>query len=1460
MSTDRWIIDSNGQQLLKYDVFLSFRGEDTRKSFVDHLYHALHQKGVETYKDDTKIRKGKTISHELIQAIEDSKFYIIVFSKNYASSSWCLEELVKIMECQKMTDQHTAYHVFFDVEPTEVRNQNGAVEAAFSKYEKNESAGKWREALRNAADLAGWELKNILDGGEDTRKSFVDHLYHALHQKGVETYKDDTKIRKGKTISHELIQAIEDSKFYIIVFSKNYASSSWCLEELVKIMECQKMTDQHTAYHVFFDVEPTEVRNQNGAVEAAFSKYEKNESAGKWREALRNAADLAGWELKNILDGHEAKLIQKIVEEISLELRFINSGVDENLIGMKTRIDDVVSSLELGFDDVRMIGIKGMGGAGKTTLARAVYDHISFQFEGCSFVENVREESKPSMSGLKLLQKQVLSDVLSDQGISVSGVLEGKSMLKKKMCGKKVLIVLDDVDKIEQLVALAGDRSWFKPGSRIIITTRDAQVLIGHKVNLIRDVHLLMDKEAMCLFSRHAFGREIPNEGYKELSEQVVSYAAGLPLTIRVLGSFLCGKDDLDWKDALERLETIPLNETMKVLELSYIGLEEDYKEIFLDVACILKGWRKENAIRALESCGFRARNGLRVLELKSLITTSEVGHLWMHDHIEEMGKNIVRRLSPNEPKRHSRLWINEEIVDILANDSGTQATKCITLNAYGLNFEILMNGLTNMKELRFLYVDAEYVREDKVSKWNFDEVSLHLPNALRFLSWENYPFSSLPKTFQAKDLVGLEMQHSNIVQLLKDGEEKVFLKLRFLKFRDSYIRTLDLGLAPNLEMLHLKNCYNLVKIKLITHNLKELHLESCDNLEELHMPAESPKLRSLKLFVSKLTTLDLGIIPNLETLSLYQCTDMVELQIPAECSKLLRLELNYLMLTTLRFRITPNLETLRLNNCTHMVELQIPAECSKLVNLEFDNLVLTTLRLGITPNLKTLRLNNCTDMVALQIPAECPKLVNLDLSNLKLRTLHLGITPNLETLRLRDCTDMVELHMPSECPKLVDLDLSNLKLRTLHLGITPNLETLRLNSCTDMVELQIPAECPKLVNLDLDNLKLRTLHLGNTSNLETLRLNNCTDMVELQILAECPKLVNLDLINLKLRTFHLGITPNLETLSVSQCTDMVKLRMPTECPKLVTLDLNNVMVRTLDLGPTPSLERLNLEYCCDLEEINAPAECLKKLRHLDISHCGRFDSFVFEDTWPKLVSLFELHLIAVKTGACDPSNTWPEFQFTCYYIDDSASSFENLERLVSLGFGARINVDFLSDIMCGLQCLRMLTLEGGIPEVPKNLDGLDCLEELSLRSTDIKTLPDSICMLKHLKSLKLESCLLLEKLPVDIGRLECLERLVLFDCTLLQDIPNSICEMKRLEHLELSYCIRVEKLPEEFGRLKCLKDLNIQGTWISHLPYSIFGLKGLRVVGDRWSLEACGLTRKARRTSYEDDETFCYI
>ncbi|XP_024964796.1 toll/interleukin-1 receptor-like protein [Cynara cardunculus var. scolymus] len=129
-----------------------------------------------------------------------------------------------------------------------------------------------------------------------------------LKKESIETYKDDKNLEKGEKISKELIQAIEESRFHVIVFSKNYASSSWCLDELVMITECQKRQTEQTLYPIFYDVEPTEVRKQSGAFGETFAKRRKEEFEGKWRKALQDAASFSGRDLSTIADGHEVEL------------------------------------------------------------------------------------------------------------------------------------------------------------------------------------------------------------------------------------------------------------------------------------------------------------------------------------------------------------------------------------------------------------------------------------------------------------------------------------------------------------------------------------------------------------------------------------------------------------------------------------------------------------------------------------------------------------------------------------------------------------------------------------------------------------------------------------------------------------------------------------------------------------------------------------------------------------------------------------------------------------------------------------------------------------------------------------------------------------------------------------------------------------------------------------------------
>ena len=145
----------------KYDVFISFRGEDTRNNFTSHLLAALCQKSIKTY-IDLELERGDEISQALTKAIEDSNVSVIVFSENYASSRWCLDELTKILECKKNQGQ-VVVPVLYKVDPSNVRKQTE--NQALTKYEQyfgaltEDKVHKWRAALTGAANLAGWDFR-----------------------------------------------------------------------------------------------------------------------------------------------------------------------------------------------------------------------------------------------------------------------------------------------------------------------------------------------------------------------------------------------------------------------------------------------------------------------------------------------------------------------------------------------------------------------------------------------------------------------------------------------------------------------------------------------------------------------------------------------------------------------------------------------------------------------------------------------------------------------------------------------------------------------------------------------------------------------------------------------------------------------------------------------------------------------------------------------------------------------------------------------------------------------------------------------------------------------------------------------------------------------------------------------------------------------------------------------------
>ncbi|KAH9726225.1 ADP-ribosyl cyclase/cyclic ADP-ribose hydrolase [Citrus sinensis] len=155
---------SSSRNNKKYDVFVSFRGEDTRDNFTSHLYSALSRQNIQTFIDD-QLNRGDEISESLVNAIEASAISVIIFSESYASSRWCLDELVKILECKKEYAQ-ILIPVFYRVDPSDVRNQTGSFGDSFSKLEERvkENSKKlqtWRNALKEAATLSGFPSQSI---------------------------------------------------------------------------------------------------------------------------------------------------------------------------------------------------------------------------------------------------------------------------------------------------------------------------------------------------------------------------------------------------------------------------------------------------------------------------------------------------------------------------------------------------------------------------------------------------------------------------------------------------------------------------------------------------------------------------------------------------------------------------------------------------------------------------------------------------------------------------------------------------------------------------------------------------------------------------------------------------------------------------------------------------------------------------------------------------------------------------------------------------------------------------------------------------------------------------------------------------------------------------------------------------------------------------------------------------
>nr|XP_011458731.1 PREDICTED: TMV resistance protein N-like isoform X2 [Fragaria vesca subsp. vesca] len=603
--------------------------------------------------------------------------------------------------------------------------------------------------------------------GEDTRWGFISHLDHQLEFCQVfKTFKDDRELEIGSEISPKLLTAVEHSHLAIVVLSPNYASSTWCLDELAKIIEFMEPGDKRVL-PVFLNVDPSDVRHQRNSFTEAFAKHEVKFSddpkkVERWRHALRKVANLSGWDAKNYKC--ERELTDVIVKSVWEKLR------------------------------------------PTITLSNS--------------------EEKKSRGKLVNLQKQVLFPVLKENVSQVWDEYKGTFFIRRCLSNKKVLLVVDDVDSCDLLKQLAGHKSWFGEGSRIIVTTRDERVLIENDIEISFKLSGRNECEALELFCQNAFKKDLPVEGFSELSKCFINYVEGLPLGLKIVGSSLYNRDLETWESAWDRLKKGSDAKIFNSLKISYDALDYMEKNIFLDVAFFYKGMNKGRVIELLKSCDFSARYGIEVLIEKSLITIDVVDNVEMHGLIQEMAQEIVR-LETQEPGLRSRLLHRNDIFHVFTANTGIEAIKGIRLSLSELeeadsnwNFECF----SKMLKLMFLEFDNLIVSSGPKS----------LPNSLIILRWSWYPSKSLPACFRPNSLVELKMQNSQLVKLWDGRQELPNLKHLDLGDSNNLKKTPDFTVHKKLKLLTLYGCKNVKSFpsKIEMDSLKFLDLSYCSKLK----------------------------------------------------------------------------------------------------------------------------------------------------------------------------------------------------------------------------------------------------------------------------------------------------------------------------------------------------------------------------------------------------------------------------------------------------------------------------------------------------------------------------------------------------------------------------------------------------------------------------------------------------